>query len=1019
MRITLVETGSLKTPFLLKKFISERSSSHREAMNRNGTPKNARLRFAGIGLALVSLLLFAGCSQITHHQNQPNATKGVLDLSNWDFEKDGPVDLSGEYEFYWQQHVRPESFSQAEPPERSGFIKVPSYWKGYELNGMKLPGTGYATYRLTVLLKDSISKKLAFKFLDMGTAYAVFANGEKILAVGVAGTTPETTVPEYFPQIVDFVPDSNRIELIYLVSNFHHYRGGAWELIRLGTVEQVNKLQERRLALDLILFGSILVIGLYHLALFTIRRNALSSLLFGLLCLLVAVRLLTTVERFLLHVFPGMSWELFVKVEYLSFYPAVAVFVLFIYRLFSQDVSKSALAAIVAVSLLCSGIVCVTPPRIFTQTLFVYQVFIVLSVVYVLFTLVGCTIRKREGAALILIGFLFLSATIINDILDAVGYIQTGHFVHVGLFFFIFSHGFVLSSRYAKAFTTVKVQRAELEKANIQYRNEVMERKQAEEAVHKLNEELEQRVIERTAALQKGEEKYRFLVENTGAPIMFFNRKGELMFINQIGAQNFGSTPEALVGKSLQELFPNSQTNGFLSRIEHVIDSGVGEQFEDNAPFPPGRRWFWLNLQPIKNELSKPIGVQVISQDITERKEAEQELIKAKQIAEQSTRAKERFLAHMSHEIRTPINTVIGMVRLLQQTHPHPEQRECLQTLQSASDFLFGIINNILDLSKIEAGVIEFEKVEFKPAEILENVKQMFQYKVEEKNLVLLISLNDRIPEVLIGDPIRLKQILLNLVGNAVKFTETGVVIVNAELLAEDDHSANLSFSVNDTGIGIPEDKLGGIFDSFAQTGLEARRKYGGTGLGLTIAKQLVEMQGGSIIAESVLGQGSTFSFTLRFEKAATSPVQANQTTAMKEPAMRMDGLRVLLVDDDKLSQRIVASMLGKWGATVETADNGRVAIQKLAANSYDVVLMDAFMPEMNGFETASYIRNEMNDMINEIPILAMTAAASVKAREKVLAYGMNDYIIKPFEPRDLYMKIMRFANKPKVSINK
>ena len=205
------------------------------------------------GWLAASLAVFIGCGQIGQNNNQPLAAKGVLDLSQWNFATEGPVALSGEYEFYWQQHLAPENFSQAQRPEMSGFMPVPAAWNGHELNGTKLPGTGYATYRLTVLLKDSIARELALKFFDMGTACAVFINGKKILSVGQAGLTPETTAPGYLPQIVDFALNANRLELIYHVSNFHHTRGGAWELVYLGTDEQLNKIRERRLALDLIL----------------------------------------------------------------------------------------------------------------------------------------------------------------------------------------------------------------------------------------------------------------------------------------------------------------------------------------------------------------------------------------------------------------------------------------------------------------------------------------------------------------------------------------------------------------------------------------------------------------------------------------------------------------------------------------------------------------------------------------------------------------------------------------------
>lgn len=441
-------------------------------------------------LVLASSLIVFGASPTPQWQNKPRALKGFLDLSDWDFEKDRTVDLSGEYEFYWQQHLSPRSFTQPNPPEKSGFIHVPRAWNGYELNGMKLPGNGYATYRLTILLKAPLSPKLAFKFLDMGTAYTVFANGEKILSVGKAGVTPETTVPRYFPQVVDFVPDSNRIELICQVSNFHHKRGGIWEVIRLGTQEQIYKIREQRLALDLILFGSILVLGLYYLVLFRLRKKDLTSFYFGLCCLLIALRLLTTVERYLLHFFPGISWEFFVKIEYLSAYLSVPVFALFLYLLFSHDIHRPVITSIVAVSLMFSIVVGVTKANIFTHTVIPYQFFIFFCMVYGLSMLIVSAVRKREGAGIILIGFALFFAAVVNDILDANAIIHTGHFVHLGLVALVFSQAFLLSFRYTKAFTTIEWQREELEKTNIDYKNEIIERKRAE----KENQDLQERL---------------------------------------------------------------------------------------------------------------------------------------------------------------------------------------------------------------------------------------------------------------------------------------------------------------------------------------------------------------------------------------------------------------------------------------------------------------------------------------------------------------------------------------------
>ncbi len=565
------------------------------------------------GLLAASLAVFFGCVQAGQNHNPPRAKQGILNLAQWNFATDGPLALSGEYEFYWQQHLAPESFSQTQRPETSSFMRVPAAWNDHELNGKSLPGTGFATYRLTVLLKDSVSTELALKFFDMGTAYEVFANGKKILSVGQAGPTPETTVPRYLPQIVDLVLNSNRLELIYHVSNFHHHRGGAWELVYLGTDEQLNHLRERRLALDLILFGSILAMGLYHLALFGLRKSDRSALFFGLYCLIVAVRLLTTVERYLLHIFPGMGWELLVKIEYLSYYPGVPVFALLLRSLFPQEIHKTAVRAILAVGFPLSGVVALTPASIFTQTLFAYQIFTLVCLLYGLCMLALGAVRKRKGAAIILIGALVLSATVVNDILDANGVIQSGHFVHLGMFFFIFAHAFMLSARYARAFTTIALQRGELEKSNIQYQSEAEERWQAEEA------------------LRHSEERFRQLAENIREVFWLSNlEKTKIIYVSP--------GYEAIWGRTCESLYASPQN--WLEAIHHqdrdrvlqaALTQQVSGQYDESYRIqqPDGAiRWIRDRAFPVRDQRGAIYRIAGIAEDITERRQAEQELRK-------------------------------------------------------------------------------------------------------------------------------------------------------------------------------------------------------------------------------------------------------------------------------------------------------------------------------------------------------------------------------------------------------
>jgi hypothetical protein len=428
-----------------------------------------------MALAFASSFFCLGCSRPSQNKNQPYVIRGRLDLSVWDFAQNGPVTLSGEYEFYWQQQLAPERFSQAELPERSDFILVPGVWNGYRLNGEKLSGEGYATYRLRVQLKEPAP--LALKFLDMATAYAVYVNGKNLFSVGVSGTTPETTVPRYFPQVVDFTPDTNQLEIIFHVANFHHKKGGAWEPIQLGLGKDLHKAREKALLLDVLLFGSIAIMGFYHLGLFTLRTNDQAPFYFGIFCLLIALRLITIDEIFFLYLFPYVNWELLVKLEYLGFYLAVPTFAMFLHALYREDFPKPILRAIQIISAVFCSIVLFTTVKIFSHTIPSHQTYTILCCFYGVYILIMSTARQREGAKVNLIGFAILFITILNEILEYAGLFHTPHVLPFGLLAFIFCQAFLLSFRFSKAFRTIDWQRVELKRANRQYEKELIERK--------------------------------------------------------------------------------------------------------------------------------------------------------------------------------------------------------------------------------------------------------------------------------------------------------------------------------------------------------------------------------------------------------------------------------------------------------------------------------------------------------------------------------------------------------------
>jgi signal transduction histidine kinase/CheY-like chemotaxis protein/HPt (histidine-containing phosphotransfer) domain-containing protein len=384
-------------------------------------------------------------------------------------------------------------------------------------------------------------------------------------------------------------------------------------------------------------------------------------------------------------------------------------------------------------------------------------------------------------------------------------------------------------------------------------------------------------------------------------------------------------------------------------------------------------------------------------------------LQKEKNKAEQSEKFKQQFLANMSHEIRTPMNAVMGMTNLLIDNQPTEEQFRYLDGIKKSSDNLLHIINDILDLSKIEAGKMEIEYVDFSLPELAEQMKNILQFRANEKELELYNVIDAEVPDIVIGDPSRILQVLINLVGNAIKFTEYGSVAV--ELSSND---TGIKFTITDTGIGIPEDKLQSVFESFTQANTTDTRLHGGTGLGLSISKHLVELMGGHLTIKSVEGSGSTFSFILPLEKGSSEKLKERLTLEHSIDGHILDGLRILITDDNEYN-RIVATDTLKSKANVEIreATNGQEAIELVKNNVFDIILMDVQMPVMNGFDATRYIRSQGTDQAKKIPIIALTASVLRTDLDKCLEAGMNSYIPKPFNPQQLIIGIANVLKIP------
>jgi len=418
--------------------------------------------------------------------------------------------------------------------------------------------------------------------------------------------------------------------------------------------------------------------------------------------------------------------------------------------------------------------------------------------------------------------------------------------------------------------------------------------------------------------------------------------------------------------------------------------------------------------------IRKGVSSSAIDQRILREKvrEKTRELEAEKERAEYSEKVKEQFLANMSHEIRTPMNAILGMTRLLLEKEPRTDQLKYLKSIKHASDNLLVIINDILDLSKIEAGKINLEKIPFDIREEIKSVYDTMKVSADDKHLELKIDIAEATPFTIVGDPYRLSQILLNLAGNAIKFTESGSVTIQIAVTTKDEQSVLLTFNVIDSGIGIAKDKLDYIFDMFTQETSSTTRKFGGTGLGLAICKKLVELQGGDIKVESEAGKGSVFSFTVPFEIGNDVVTENPKDEYIQNVVNNLKNARVLLVEDNEFNQMVAVDTLENAieGVQVTVANNGKIAVDLILQNTYDIVLMDIQMPEMDGHEATKMIRSNTDEKINAIPIIAMTASVIKAEVDKCFESGMNEFVGKPFSVDELLEKMSKIIVSIKTS---
>jgi len=530
--------------------------------------------------------------------------------------------------------------------------------------------------------------------------------------------------------------------------------------------------------------------------------------------------------------------------------------------------------------------------------------------------------------------------------------------------------------------------------------------------------------VEKTALklVEDSNKRYNMLLLQSPFAIVILKGKDMVITLANDSIKTMWGKGKQIEGKPLMEILSEIKYNKIKLLLDRVYNTG--QPFYINELLTRIKRngktedaYFNFVYQPYREADESISGITIIAYDVTAHVIAKNELILAKenaerdkQTAEVAVKAKQQFLSNMSHEIRTPMNAIIGFTNVILKTKLDESQEEYINAIKISGDALIILINDILDLAKVDAGKMTFVKAPFDLSVSISTVLQLFETKIKEKNIELIKEYDTNIPTFIIGDSMRLRQIILNLLSNAVKFTKNGNITMRVQILEEESDKISIEFRVIDTGIGIRKDKLNHIFNNFEQADTETSSLYGGSGLGLAIVKQLVELQGGSIIVESEPGIGSTFGFVLTFDKPVikkeiekTAVLKPKQDRGFKERNMK--NVKVLVVEDMALNQLLIKIVLLDFGFQIDIVENGKLAIEKLQKNNYDIILMDLQMPVMNGFEATAHIRDIMK---SQVPIIALTADVTTVDVDKCKAVGMTDYISKPIDEKLLYTKIMK-----------
>ena len=824
-----------------------------------------------VGQRLVGALavaLLEACSPGPSPGSASQIAVGAVDLRNYDFANKGPVALDGDWLFCW--HSGPRAATGPPPVCNQPLkVRVPGNWTGYKKHdGSRFPSFGYAMYYLNIRFSDR-RQAVSFKLKDAATAYTMWVNGRPVAKNGTASIKPLTGAPGYRPAITESQDLFGDVQLAFFVSNFAHSKGGLWESIVVGRLDDLRLMRENKMLLDLAVAGGIFMLGIYHIGLYVLRRKVHSNILFGLFCLTIVVRILVTGERPLFNFWPDFPWGLSVRAAFGSLLIASILYASFIYTVFPEMITRIGLHLLVGANALLLIPIVIAPAHVYSRILTPMSALIVLTGAWLWIGCFRAMLRGSPDGWLAFPGLMCFMAAGLNDVLYSHLIVNTGYYMQYGIFVFMLSQSLIISRRFAQSFLMAEHLARDLNASN-----------------------------ERLASLD---------------------------------------------------------------------------------------------------------------------------------------RLKDEFLANTSHELRTPLQGIIGLAESLRRgvADGSPEKQERnLSLIVASGRRLAGLVNDIQDFARLQSHDLELHRTPVALPELVSLTLELNRSLVLNRPLVLVNEVPADFPAVL-ADEDRLIQILLNLLGNSVKFTETGSVVVSARLSGGHGEARAAEITVADTGIGIAQERRDRIFESFEQLHGGVSRRYGGTGLGLSIVRSLVELHGGAIRVESELARGSRFTFSLpladdasgeehvlpeqppsQTEQASTTEVRGYSTRSNAPPEgpspREVRGL-VFLVDDDATNLEVSQDHLRLCGYQTACFSSGKELLLALATGDRpDLIVLDVMMPYQNGYEVCRQVRRTYS--ARALPVLLLTARAGNQDFMDGIASGANDFITKPYDPDHFVRRVENLA---------